>query len=119
RAIDMNAVTLIGNLCTDVELKEVGEGKRLASFRLAVNRPGNDAEADFFPVTAWERQGGVCAQDLPKGQEGGSEGGRRSRSWQDADGKRRSAVEVVARTVQFLSPPAEAILEAPFEPAAA
>jgi single-strand DNA-binding protein len=119
RGGDVNAVTLIGNLCTDVELKEVGEGKRVASFLLAVDRPGKSSEADFFYVSVWERQAELCAQYLSKGQQVAVEGRLRSRSWHDADGKKRRAVEVVARSVQFLSRPPETAEEAPFETAAA
>jgi len=41
----MNSVHLIGRLATDVEVKEVGEGSKVSSFILAVDR--NAEEADF------------------------------------------------------------------------
>jgi len=34
----MNSVHLIGNLATDVELRDVADGKKVASFLLAVDR---------------------------------------------------------------------------------
>ncbi len=117
----MNVVTLIGNLATEIELKEVGEGRQVASFVLAVDRPGSEA-ADFVRVSVWNRQAEVCAQYLAKGKRVGVEGRLRSRSWEDAEGKRRGAVEVVANRVEFLSPPgdgAPAYAEVPFEEAAA
>ena len=43
----VNSVNLIGNLATDVELKDVGPDKKVATFLLAVDRPGRDAGADF------------------------------------------------------------------------
>ena len=55
----MNVVTLIGNLATEVELKEVGDEKREAGFLLAVDRPGKE-EADFVWVNAWDRQAETC-----------------------------------------------------------
>jgi single-strand DNA-binding protein len=103
----VNVVTLIGNLATDVELKELGEDRKVASFKLAVDRRGADNGADFFRVTAWNRQAELCARYLHKGRLIGLDGRLRSRSWEDADGKRRSAVEVVANSVEFLSGPAE------------
>ncbi|MEX0673179.1 MAG: single-stranded DNA-binding protein [Gaiellaceae bacterium] len=116
----MNTVNLIGNLATDVELREVGEDKKVATFVLAVDRPGQDRGADFVRIATWDRQAEVCDQFLAKGKRVSVEGRLRSRSWEDTEGKRRSAVEVVANRVQFLSPregaPAE---EVPFEPAAA
>jgi single-strand DNA-binding protein len=98
----MNVVTLIGNLATDVELKDVPPDKKVASFLLAIDRPGQDAGADFVYVSTWNRQAEVCSEFLAKGAKVGLDGRLRSRSWEDPDGKRRNAVEVVANRVQFL-----------------
>jgi single-strand DNA-binding protein len=114
----MNNVTLIGNLATEIDLREVGEDKKVANFVLAIDRPGQDAGADFVRVAVWNRQAEICAQFLAKGKRVAVDGRLRSRSWEDSDGTRRSAVEVVAHRVQFLSPPGERDSgEAPFEAA--
>ncbi|HKI91541.1 MAG TPA: single-stranded DNA-binding protein [Gaiellaceae bacterium] len=115
----MNVVTLLGNLASDVELREVGDGKNVANFLLAVDR-GGDAGADFLAVTAWDRQAEVCAEYLGKGSRVAVDGRLRSRSWEE-EGKRRTAVEVVARRVEFLGGPrsGEGAEVIPFEPAAA
>ncbi len=115
----MNVVTLIGNLATDVDFKELDGDQRLAAFLLAVDRAGSDAKADFVRVTVWGKQAEACARFLAKGRRVAVDGRLRSRSWQDPDGKRRSAVEVTAHTVQFLSPPETGAPDLPFEPAAA
>ena len=118
----MNVVTLIGNLATDVEVREVGDDRTVASFLLAVDRPGAEAQADFFRIAAWNRQAEVCDRFLSKGKRVAIDGRLRSRSWEDDEGKRRSAVEVVANSVQFLSPPDQdgtAAADIPFEAAAA
>ena len=57
----MNVVTLIGNLATDVELKDIAPDKKVATFLLAVDRPSRDAGADFISVATWNRQAEVCA----------------------------------------------------------
>ena len=101
----MNVVTLIGNLATDVELREVGDGKKVASFRLAIDRP-TTGEADFVGITVWERQAEACAAYLSKGRRVAVDGRLRSRSWETPTGEKRSAVEVVANRVDFLDPPA-------------
>jgi len=98
----VNVVTLIGNLATEIELKDVAPDKKVASFLLAVDRPGKDAGADFVNVSTWNRQAEVCDEYLSKGARVAVDGRLRSRSWEDADGKRRSAVEVVANSIQFL-----------------
>jgi single-strand DNA-binding protein len=98
----VNSVILIGNLATDIELKDVAPDKKVASFLLAVDRPGKDAGADFVHVATWNRQAEVCDEYLSKGSKIAVDGRLRSRSWEDEDGKRRSAIEVVANRVQFL-----------------
>lgn len=117
----MNVVTLIGNLATEVELKNVGDSKRVASFVLAVDRPTRDGGADFVRIAVWDRQAELCERYLAKGRRVGLAGRLRSRSWADTDGTRHSALEVVANRVEFLSPSSgeEATGEMPFATAAA
>ena len=100
----MNVVTLIGNLATEVEVREVGPDKKVASFVLAVDRASRDGGADFVTVSAWDRQAELCAEYLGKGRRIAVDGRLRSRSWEE-EGKRRSAVEVVARRIEFLGGP--------------
>jgi single-strand DNA-binding protein len=121
----MNSVSLVGNLATDVDLKEVppkdGDApKKVASFLLAVSRAGRDAGADFVWISAWDRQGELCAQHLGKGSQVGVEGRLKSRTWEQ-DGRRRDAIEIVARRITFLGAPRtdDGLAEVmPFEPAA-
>jgi single-strand DNA-binding protein len=103
----MNVVTLIGNLATDVDLREVGPDKKVASFLLAVDRPSKEGGADFVYVCAWDRQAELCAEYLGKGRRVAVDGWLKSRSWED-EGKRRTAIEVVARRVEFLGGPRSA-----------
>ncbi len=117
----MNVVTLIGNLATDVELKDIGEDRQVASFLLAVDRPGKD-EADFIRISTWNKQAETCARYLTKGKRVALDGRLRSSSWEDSDGNKRSAIEVVANRVQFLSPPSgkeDSAADVPFETARA
>ncbi len=115
----MNTVSLVGNLATDVELKQVSE-KKVASFLLAVGRGGRDAGADFVWVSAWERQAELCAEHLGKGHRVAVEGRLKSRTWEQ-EGRRRDAIEIVARRIDFLGSPrqdgAEPAEMVPFEPA--
>jgi single-strand DNA-binding protein len=114
----MNVVTLIGNLATDVDLKAVAGDKKVASFLLAVPRPAKGDEADFIWVSTWDRNAEVCAEHLTKGKRVAVDGRLKSRTWEQ-EGKRRDAIEVVARNVEFLSPPSELAEVVPFERAAA
>ena len=117
----MNSVSLIGNLATEVELRDVGNERKVASFLLAIDRGGRNGGADFVWISTWDRQAELCAEYLGKGRRVGVEGRIKSRSWEQ-EGRRRDAVEVVARRVDFLGGPAEREEGAeviPFEPAAA
>jgi single-strand DNA-binding protein len=96
----MNSVSLIGNLATEVELKQVSE-RTVASFLLAVDRAARDTGADFVWITAWERQAELCAEYLGKGGRVAIEGRLKSRTWEH-EGRRRDAIEVVARRIDFL-----------------
>jgi len=101
----MNVVTLIGNLASDVEVRNVSD-KQVAKFLLAIDRRTKEGGADFVWISAWERQAELCSQYLAKGRRVAVDGRLRSRTWEE-DGKRRDAIEIVARSVQFLSPPSE------------
>ena len=99
----MNSVTLIGNLATDVELKELDAERKVASFLLAVDRPGaNATTADFFRVSTWNKQAELCEQFLTRGRQVAIDGKLRSRPWEDAEGNRRSVGRGLADRVQFL-----------------
>jgi single-strand DNA-binding protein len=115
----VNVVSLIGNLATDVELRELSDGRKVAGFLLAISRL-KDGEADFVWVSTWDRQAELCAEFLAKGRKVGVDGRLRSRSWEE-DGKRRTKIEVVANRVQFLTPAPAGFPqpdEVPFEAAA-
>ena len=116
----MNVVTLIGNLATDVEVREVPGDKKVASFLLAIDRASSDGGADFVRVSAWDRQAELCAEYLEKGRRVAVDGRLRSSSWEE-EGKRSTAVEVIARRVEFLGggPREDGAEVIPFEPVAA
>jgi single-strand DNA-binding protein len=81
----MNSVTLTGNLATEVELREFGEDKKLATFLLAVDRVGKNDEADFFRVAVWDQQAQLCADYLAKGRKVGVEGKLRYHAWEEGE----------------------------------
>jgi single-strand DNA-binding protein len=99
----MNSVNLIGNLATEIDVRVLDGERKVASFVLAVDRIAADGGADFIRVSTWNRQAELCETYIRRGSLVGVEGRLRSRSWDDPDGKRRSALEVVAARVEFLS----------------
>ena len=113
----MNTVSLVGNLASDVDLREIADDKKVASFLLAVNRPTKEDAADFVRVSVWDRQAELCDEYLAKGHLVGVEGRLRSSSWTDEEGKQRRAVEVTANRVEFIARPTRTEAETPMEEA--
>lgn len=105
-AKSINQVILMGRLTRDPEVRTTSTGKTIASFSLAVDRGGQDDQADFFDITAWEKLGELVNQYLSKGRRCLVQGRLRQDSWDDKEtGKKRSKVEVVATDVTFLDGP--------------
>jgi single-strand DNA-binding protein len=102
----INQVILMGRLTRDPETRTTTTGKTITSFSIAVDRGGQDDQADFFDVTAWEKLGELVSQYLSKGRRCLVQGRLRQDSWDDKEsGKKRSKVEVVATDVTFLDGP--------------
>lgn len=100
----INNVTLIGRLCTDVELRTTATGKSVANFRIAVDRPyskGNDKQADFITIVAWEKTADFVSRHFSKGSMIALQGSIQTRNYEDSSGNKRTATEVVAREVSF------------------
>lgn len=105
-AKSINQVILMGRLTRDPETRTTPSGKTIVSFSIAVDRGGQEDQADFFDVTAWEKLGELVAQYLSKGRRCLVQGRLRQDSWDDKEtGKKRSKVEVVATDVTFLDGP--------------
>ncbi len=102
----INQVILMGRLTRDPETRTTPSGKSVTSFSIAVDRMGQDDQADFFDVTAWEKTGELVQQYLAKGRRVLVQGRLRQDSWDDKEtGKKRSRVEVTATDVTFLDGP--------------
>jgi single-strand DNA-binding protein len=104
----MNKVILIGNLTRDPELSETASGVSLCRFAIAVNRNYGSADGerktDFFNVTAWRGLGENVARYAKKGNKVCVVGSVEIRNYEDSTGAKRTAVDVIAQDVEFLSP---------------
>src|SRR5690606_33013703 len=102
----MNVVVLIGRLVRDPDLRYTPSGVAVGSFTLAVDRPftnqQGEREADFIDVVVWRGLAETVAQHLQKGRLVCVVGRLQIRSYEDRDGNRRKAAEVVASEVRFL-----------------
>ena len=106
---NINRVILTGNLTADPELSTLASGTSVCRLRLAVNRRYKDQSSgewvekpNYFDIKVWGAQGENCAQYLSKGRPVAVDGRLEWSEWESQDGGKRSKVEVVADTVQFL-----------------
>ena len=101
--VSFNRVILAGNLTRDPELRFTNDGVPVCSFGLAVNRVrSRNEDVDFFDISAWRELGETIANYKKKGDPILVEGRLQYRTWEAQDGSKRSKVDVVADTVQFL-----------------
>lgn len=99
---NVNQVVLTGNLTDDPELRYTPNGTPVASFTVAINRRFRDAasgewkdgETSFIRCNVWRQQAENVAESLTKGTRAIVVGRLRTRSWESADGQKRSATEV-------------------------
>ncbi|MGH7736659.1 MAG: single-stranded DNA-binding protein [Candidatus Tyrphobacter sp.] len=97
-----NRVILVGNLTRDPEIRYTQSGKPVTKFSLAVNNPRNKEETTFVDIVAWDRLGETCNTYLKKGQNTLVEGRLVIRTYDDKDGNKRKATEVVIDNMQML-----------------
>jgi single-strand DNA-binding protein len=111
----LNAVYLTGRLVADPELRYTQKGAPVCDFRIACSRRFKNRETGewqeetlFINIVAWQRQAEAANDYLKKGSAVLIDGNLRSRQWETRQGDKRSAIEVVARRIQFLDlPPKE------------
>ena len=102
----LNHIDLMGRLVADPELRTVGEDVHVASFRIAVdrdrkNKETGEREADFINVTAWRGTADFICQRFAKGDMIVVSGRLQTRAYEDKDGNKRTATDVVAENIYF------------------
>ena len=102
----INNVVLIGRLTRDPELRYTPSNVAVATFNLAVNRnfkgANGEREADFINCIMWRKQAENFANWVKKGALVGITGRIQTRSYENKQGQRVYATEVVAETFQLL-----------------
>jgi single-strand DNA-binding protein len=98
----LNKVMIIGYLGRDPEMRYTSSGKPVTTFSVATNRSWSSAsgerheETEWFTVVAWGNLAEICKQHLSKGNQVYVEGRLQTRRWEDTEGKKHAAVEIVA-----------------------
>lgn len=101
----LNRAILMGRLVADPELRQTPNGVSVITFRIAVDRNysgrGGDRQTDFIDIVAWRQTAEFVSKYFTKGRMIIVEGSIQTRSYEDKQGNKRTAVEVVADNVQF------------------
>jgi single-strand DNA-binding protein len=108
---NLNTVMLAGHLTRDPQVRSLANERSVASFSLAINRRFKGADGEvredttFVDCEAWGRTAELVGQYLVKGSACYIEGRLKLDSWEAKDGGKRSRLQVVADSVQFLGRP--------------
>lgn len=110
----VNKVILIGRLTADPEVRATPTGVQVANVRVATNTYAGKDEAgnrkehtDFHSLVFFGRQAEVAGEYLRKGRLVYADGRLQTRTWDDSDGKRHWATEIVVDEFQMVGPKPE------------
>lgn len=101
----INCAVIMGRLVADPELRTTATGVSVTSFCVAVDRsyvkPGEERQADFINVVAWRQTADFVTRYFHKGSMIAVQGSIQTRSYEDKNGAKRTAVEIIADNVSF------------------
>lgn len=113
-SLNLNKVVLCGRLTADPELRQTNSGIAVVRFTLAINRRATknadgtqSQQADFISVIAWRDRAEFISRYFRKGSALCVTGSIQTSSWQDQQGQKRYATEVVADDAMFVDSKAE------------
>lgn len=109
--MDVNKITLLGNLTRDPGGKKLPSGQSLTFFNLATNHTWKDlktkekkSSVEFHNVLAWGKLADIIKKYLKKGSRIYLEGRLKHRQWKDKEGKYQTKNEVIADNLVMLGP---------------
>jgi single-strand DNA-binding protein len=101
----INRAIVVGRLTKNPELRKSAAGNSFATFTVAVDnrgKPGEPKTASFINCIAFGNTADNLAKYTRKGSLVGVEGRLQQRNYETKDGRKGSALEIIADTVQFL-----------------
>jgi single-strand DNA-binding protein len=102
----LNKVALVGRLTKDPEVRYAADNQTpIAKFTIAVDRTfkrDGQPTADFLPIVVFGKSAENCGKYIKKGRLVAVSGRIQTRSWDNQEGKRQYATEVIADEVDFL-----------------
>lgn len=101
----LNIAALMGRLVADPELRHTTSGIATCTFRIAVDRSyvraGEERKTDFIDIVAWRQTAEFVCKYFRKGNLIAVDGSIQTRNYEDKNGNKRTAFEVVANNVNF------------------
>ncbi|MEG0804358.1 MAG: single-stranded DNA-binding protein [Pygmaiobacter sp.] len=101
----LNVVALLGRLVADPELRRTPNGVSVTTFTIAVDRSfvkaGAERQTDFIDIVAWRNTAEFVCKYFQKGSMMAVQGSIQTRSYEDKEGKKRKAFEIMADNVFF------------------
>lgn len=101
----LNVAAIMGRLVADPELRHTPSDVAVTTFRVAVDRSyqksGTERQADFIDVVAWRGTAEFVCKYFQKGSMIAVTGSIQTRNYEDKQGNKRTAFEIVASDVSF------------------
>ena len=96
----LNSVVLAGNLGADPEIFYSQNGEPIATLQLAFK--GSKKRVGWIKVTCFNKTAGIVEQHIKKGDRIGVSGSLDYHQWENDEGSRRSAIQMIANTIEFI-----------------
>lgn len=107
----INNVVLMGRLVATPELRNTQTGVAVTSFSLAVERSfaraGEQRQADFIDCVAWRNTAEFISKYFQKGSMIAVTGSIQTRTYDDKNGNKRKATEIIVDQASFCGSKAE------------
>ena len=101
----LNVAAIMGRLVADPELRHTPNDIADTTFTLAVDRSysraGTERQTDFIDVVAWRQTAEFVCKYFSKGRMMAVTGSIQTRNYEDKQGNKRKAFEIVANDVSF------------------
>lgn len=97
----INNVVIMGRLTKDAEERKTSNGKTVCSFCVAVNDDFNKDKTYYLDIIAWDKKAEFVIKYFRKGSMIAVQGRLATRTWEDKNGSKHKAVEIVADNVSF------------------
>ncbi|MGY3805528.1 single-stranded DNA-binding protein (plasmid) [Pigmentibacter ruber] len=103
----VNKVILVGRLGQDPELRATTSGQNVCTLSLATSKTWTkdgkkETKTEWHRIILWGNQAENARKYLKKGRLLYIEGELQTRSWEDQQGQKRYATEILGQNIQFL-----------------